>query len=56
MLTIVRTKGLPSPKQMLLLSSSQDVSVEIGDHQVILEVYTNGDGLHTDDNSSIILA
>jgi hypothetical protein len=31
---------------MFLLISSQHVSVQIGNHQVILEEYTNDDGIH----------
>jgi hypothetical protein len=47
-------EGLPSRKQMLLLINSQHVSVQIGHHhQVILEEYTNGDGIHINYNATI---
>jgi hypothetical protein len=39
-------EGLPSHKQMFLLIDSKRISAQIGHRQVILEEYTNGDGIH----------
>jgi hypothetical protein len=44
---LTNKKWLPEHKQMFLLVDSQHVSAQIGHHQVILAVYTNGDGLRT---------
>jgi hypothetical protein len=49
----VKMKGLPSHKRMFLLIDSQHVSVQLGHHQVILEDYTNGDGIGINENFSI---
>jgi hypothetical protein len=38
---------------MILLTSSQHISAQIGHHQVILEEHTNGDGIHINNNASI---
>jgi hypothetical protein len=37
---------LPLHKQILLLINSQYVSVQTGQHQVIVEQYKHGDGTH----------
>jgi hypothetical protein len=38
---------------MFLLTNSQHVSAQIGHHQVVLEEYINGDGIHTTNNASV---
>jgi hypothetical protein len=39
--------------QMLLVNNSQHVSAQIIHHQVVLEEYTNGDGILTNDSTII---
>jgi aspartate ammonia-lyase len=49
----IKLKVLPLHKQILLLINSQHVSVQKGQHQVIVEEYKNGDGTHMNYNASI---
>jgi hypothetical protein len=46
-------EGLPSHKQMILLFDSLHVSAQIGHHQVFLEEYTNGGGIHINCSADI---
>jgi hypothetical protein len=45
--------GVTSHTQMLLVYNSQHVSAQIGHHQVVLEEYTNVDGILKNYNTSI---
>jgi hypothetical protein len=49
----IKMEGLPSHKQMFLFISSQHVSDQTGHHQVMVEEYTNSDGIFINNNASV---
>jgi hypothetical protein len=49
----IKMDGLLSHKEIFILMNSQNVSAQMGHHQVIVEKYTNGDGIHINNNANI---
>jgi hypothetical protein len=49
----IKMEGLPLHRQMFLLISSEHISAQIGNHQIILKVYINGGRVYMNYNAGI---